>query len=75
VGAKFYCPHAVADGNQCIQIREQTLEFSSTVSSTLSPYPQFPITKNQTKLQFIHSVNADTYISSRFTHKMAAKTS
>ena len=31
VGAKFYCPHALADGNQCIQIREKTLEFSSTV--------------------------------------------
>ena len=35
--AKFYCPHALADGNQRIQIRDKTLEFS-TVLSTLSPY-------------------------------------
>ena len=35
---KFYCPRALADGNQCIRIREKTLEFSSTVLSTLSPY-------------------------------------
>jgi len=27
VGAKFYCPHAHADSNQHIQIREKTLEF------------------------------------------------
>jgi len=38
VGAKFYCIHAVADDNQHIQIREKTLEFSSTVLSTLSLY-------------------------------------
>ena len=38
VGAQFYCPHAIADSNQRIQIREKTLEFSSTVLSTLSPY-------------------------------------
>ena len=35
VGAKFYCPHALADGKQHIWIREKTLEFS-TVLSTLS---------------------------------------
>jgi len=35
---KVYCSHALADGNQRIQIGEKTLEFSSTVSSTLSPY-------------------------------------
>ena len=35
---QFYCPHALADGNQCIQISEKTLEFSSTVLSTLSLY-------------------------------------
>jgi len=29
---KVYCPHALADGNQRIRIREKTLEFSSTVS-------------------------------------------
>jgi len=38
VRAKFYCPHALADGNQRIRITEKTLEFSSTVLSTLSPY-------------------------------------
>jgi len=37
-GAKFYCPHALADGNEHIWIRQKTLEFSSTVLSTLSPY-------------------------------------
>jgi len=29
VGAKFCCPHALADGNQRIRIREKTLEFST----------------------------------------------
>jgi len=38
VGAKFYCPHALADGNQRIRIRQKMLEFSSTVLSTLSLY-------------------------------------
>jgi len=38
VGAKFYCPHALADSNQRIRIREKMLEFSSTVLSTLSLY-------------------------------------
>jgi len=38
VGAKFYWPHALADGNQCIWIREKTLEFSSTALPTLAPY-------------------------------------
>ena len=36
-GAKFYCPHALADGNQRIRITEKMLEFS-TVWSTLPPY-------------------------------------
>jgi len=36
VGAKFYCSHALGDGNQRIRIRQKTLEFSSTVLSTLS---------------------------------------
>jgi len=35
---KDYCPHAFADGNQRTRIREKTLEFSRTVSSTLSSY-------------------------------------
>ena len=30
--------HALAGGNQRIRIREKTLEFSSTVLSTLPPY-------------------------------------
>ena len=38
VGAKFYFPQATAAGNQRIRIREKTLEFSSTVLSTLAPY-------------------------------------
>ena len=38
VGANFYCPHALADGNQCIRIRQKTMEFSSTVLSILSSY-------------------------------------
>jgi len=37
-GAKFYCPHALAEGNQRVRIREKTLEFSSTALSTLSWY-------------------------------------
>jgi len=35
-GAKFYCPHAFADGNQRVRIRQKTLEFSSTVLSALT---------------------------------------
>jgi len=38
VGAEFYCPHALANGNQCVRIREKMLEFCSTVLSTLSSY-------------------------------------
>jgi len=34
VGAKFYYPHALAAGNQCFQIREKMLEWTSTVLST-----------------------------------------
>jgi len=26
VGANFYCPHAIADGNERMWIREKTLE-------------------------------------------------
>ena len=47
VGAKFYCPHAVADGSQRILIMENTMEFYSTVLSTLSPYL---ITANNTMI-------------------------
>jgi len=46
VGAKFYCPHAL----DCIQIMEKTLEFSSTVLSTLFPYRSYNATnRNKTK--------------------------
>jgi len=34
VGAQFYCPHVLADGNQCIRIREKTLEFSTVLYYT-----------------------------------------
>jgi len=37
VGAKSYCPHALADSCQHIQIREKTLSFSSAMLPTLSP--------------------------------------
>ena len=37
VGAKFYHPHAHADGNYRIQIKEKILEFSSTVLRAPSP--------------------------------------
>jgi len=37
--AKFYCPHALADSIQHIQIREKMLEFSSTVIYTVSVSP------------------------------------
>jgi len=33
VGAKFYCPRAVAHGNQHIRIKEKMLECSSVFSS------------------------------------------
>ena len=44
VGAKFYCLHALADGNQRTRIRKKMLEFSLIVlftlfhTVTLSPY-------------------------------------
>ena len=38
VGAKFYCPHAFADGSQHIWITEKMLEFSSAVLPAVSPY-------------------------------------
>ena len=46
VDAKFYCPNALADGDQCIQIGKKTLQFSSTVLSTLSPYLNIKINRN-----------------------------
>ena len=36
VGAEFYCPHALADDNQRIRIRQKMPEFFSTELSTLS---------------------------------------
>jgi len=38
VGSKFYCPHALADSNQCTQVREKTLEFFSVVLPVPSLY-------------------------------------
>ena len=38
MGAKFYCPHGLAGGNYCIQIREKMLEFSSAVLPAPSLY-------------------------------------
>jgi len=35
VGAKFYYPHALADGNLWIRIGEKMLEFSSAALPTL----------------------------------------
>jgi len=49
-GAKFYCPHALADGNQRIRVTEKTLEFSSTVLSTLSQKKHF---------NFVHKITTD----------------
>jgi len=46
IGAKFYYPHALADSNQNIQIREKMLEFSSTVLSRLSLYPDWTNNNN-----------------------------
>ena len=53
--AKFYCPYALTDGNQCIQIREKMLEFSSTVLSTLSLYVHYVLAlQNLLKLTHGH---------------------
>ena len=38
VGSKFYCPHALADSNQCTQVREKTLQFFSVVLPVPSLY-------------------------------------
>jgi len=51
--AKFYCPYALTDGNQCIQIREKMLEFSSTVLSTLSLYVHY-VLRLQNLLKLTH---------------------
>ena len=53
VGAKFYCPHAIADSNQCIRSSKKTLEFS-TVLSTLSPKRRCNTAKN--RMHVYHAV-------------------
>jgi len=64
----FYCPHALADGNQRIQIREKTLEFSSTVLST-SAYPPSPSQTSKGKKIFVqHLMLSSTQYSSLITH-------
>jgi len=50
VGAKFYCPHALAGGNQLIQIRKKVLEISSTVSYTVSVHSYLYLVKNYENL-------------------------
>jgi len=37
VDAKFYSPHALADGSQRIQIREKTLVFSRVIYTVSVP--------------------------------------
>jgi len=37
VGAKFYCPHALANGNYHIQIRAKMMQFHSAVLPTSFP--------------------------------------
>jgi len=39
-GAKFYCPHALADGNQHIQIWEKMLSSPQHCFHTISKKPQ-----------------------------------
>jgi len=39
--------YALADSNQCIQLREKMLELSSTVLSTLSLYQQHDMTDSK----------------------------
>jgi len=44
-------PHALADGNQRIRIRQKTLEFSSTLLSALSPYLKtLPVTTTNARV-------------------------
>ena len=57
---QFYCLHALTDGNQEIRIREKTLEFSSTVLSTLSQYHTVNSVKALKALQV--EVNRDLFI-------------
>ena len=62
---KFYCPHALAGGNQHIQITKKTLEFSSTVLSTLSQYLKYYTIsqkKQDTKLMPITSPNVNRFL-------------
>jgi len=46
-------PHALADSNQHMRIREQTLEFSSTVLSALSPYLKMLYQKKKNENQAV----------------------
>jgi len=52
----LYCSHALADSNQCIRIREKTLEFSSTVSLYLDLY----LRKKRSKIR--KNVNVKTFL-------------
>jgi len=58
VGAKCYCPHALADDNQCIQSREKMLNgILNSVIYTVS----VPIDKTNMKKKY--SANQLSYIS------------
>jgi len=52
VGARFYCPHALTDGNQRIWIREKTLRirWSSPRQSYLSSTPSLYLRRTAVKL-------------------------
>jgi len=52
---QFYCLHALTDGNRRIRIREKTLEISSTVLSTLSPYLTLAVLIALISLTTVHS--------------------
>jgi len=57
VSAKFYCPHALADGNQYFRIREKTPDFSSTVLyHALSPYLFWNKWRKKTEKRDLHWV-------------------
>jgi len=59
---KVLLPHDLAEGNQRIRIREKSLQFSSAVLSTLSPY-LVRRNKNSEKLIYC-AVEPITYLQS-----------
>jgi len=67
VSAKFHCPHALANGNQHVLIRQKILEFSST----LSPYHTTDTLKPQEIILSvtIKIITTKTTLSDRFHSK------